>query len=80
VVVEHAFNALGKQRWADLCEFKAGSTDKFQDSQNYYTEKLCFKKERERAEEMAQWSRVPTALPKVMSSNSSNHVMAHNHL
>jgi hypothetical protein len=28
---------------------------------------------------MAQWLRAPTALPKVVSSNPSNHMMAHNH-
>jgi hypothetical protein len=32
-----------------------------------------------RAGEMAQWLRVPTALPKVQSSNPSNHMVAHNH-
>jgi hypothetical protein len=29
---------------------------------------------------MAQWLRAPTALPKVPSSNPSNHMVAHNHL
>ena len=29
---------------------------------------------------MAPWLRVPTALPKVPSSNPSNHMVAHNHL
>jgi hypothetical protein len=29
---------------------------------------------------MAQWVRAPTALPKVQSSNPSNHMVAHNHL
>jgi hypothetical protein len=33
-----------------------------------------------RAGEMAQWLRVPTALPKVLSSNPSNHMVAHNYL
>jgi hypothetical protein len=33
-----------------------------------------------RAGEMAQWLRALTVLPKVVSSNSSNHMMAHNHL
>jgi hypothetical protein len=33
----------------------------------------------ERAGELAQWLRVPTALPKVLSSNPSNHMVAHNH-
>jgi hypothetical protein len=32
------------------------------------------------ASETAQWVRALTALPKVLSSNSSNHVVAHNHL
>jgi hypothetical protein len=33
-----------------------------------------------RAGEMAQQLRVLTALPEVLSSISSNHMMAHNHL
>jgi hypothetical protein len=33
-----------------------------------------------RAGEMAQWLRALTALPEVMSSNPSNHMVAHNHL
>jgi hypothetical protein len=32
------------------------------------------------AGEMAQWLRTLTALPEVLSSNPSNHVVAHNHL
>jgi hypothetical protein len=32
-----------------------------------------------RAGEMAHWLRALTALPKVLSSNPSNHMMAHNH-
>jgi hypothetical protein len=31
------------------------------------------------AGEMAQWLRALTALPKVLSSNASNHMVAHNH-
>jgi hypothetical protein len=31
------------------------------------------------AGEMAQWLRVLTALPKVLSSNTSNHLVAHNY-
>jgi hypothetical protein len=31
------------------------------------------------AGEMAQWLRALTALPKVLSSNPSNHMVAHNH-
>jgi hypothetical protein len=29
---------------------------------------------------MAEWLRAPTALPKVLSSIPSNHMVAHNHL
>ena len=33
----------------------------------------------ERSREMAQQLRVPTALPKFLSSNPSNHMVTHNH-
>jgi len=33
-----------------------------------------------RAGKMAQWLRAPTALPEVLSSIPSNHMVAHNHL
>jgi hypothetical protein len=33
-----------------------------------------------RAGEMSQRLRAPTALPQVLSSNPSNHMVAHNHL
>jgi hypothetical protein len=49
----------------------------FQDSQGY-TEKPCLK--HNGAGEMAQWLRALTAPLKVLSSNSSNHMVAHNHL
>jgi hypothetical protein len=42
--------------------------------------KLRFENEPTRAEEMAQWLRALTALLKVLSSNSSNHMVTHNHL
>jgi hypothetical protein len=32
------------------------------------------------AREMTQWLRALTALPEVLSSNPSNHMVAHNHL
>jgi hypothetical protein len=32
------------------------------------------------AGEMAQWLRALTSLPEVLSSNPSNHMVAHNHL
>ena len=37
-------------------------------------------KDRARAGEMAQWLRAPAALPEVLSSIPSNHMVAHNHL
>jgi hypothetical protein len=36
-------------------------------------------KGRTRTGGMAQWLRAPSALPKVLSSNPSNHMVAHNH-
>jgi hypothetical protein len=33
-----------------------------------------------RAGKMAQWVRALIALPKVLNSNPSNHIVAHNHL
>jgi len=36
-------------------------------------------KEENRAGEMAQWLRALTALPGALSSNPSNHMVAHNH-
>jgi hypothetical protein len=79
---------LGRQR---LYKGYKGSTEalqsEFQDSQGY-TEKPCLEKQRQTnkqtknqqgAGEMAQWLRAPTDLPKVLSSNPSNHMVAHNH-
>jgi hypothetical protein len=40
---------------------------------------LPFKNVLSRAGEMAQWLRALTALPKVLSSNPSNHMVAHNY-
>jgi hypothetical protein len=34
----------------------------------------------QRAGEMAQWLRAPTALPEILSSNPSNYMVAPNHL
>jgi hypothetical protein len=43
-------------------------------------EKSSFEKPKEGAGEMAQRLRALTALPKVLSSIPSNHMVAHNHL
>jgi len=46
---------------------------------NFYNRLFeCFKKLGD--EEMAQWLRALTALPEVLSSIPSNHMVAHNHL
>jgi hypothetical protein len=42
--------------------------------------KMLLKKNYVGAGEVAQWVRVLTALMKVLSSNPSNHMVAHNHL
>ena len=47
---------------------------------NFVTKSMAFKKSHTGVGEMAQQLRVPTALPKVLSSIPSNHMVAHNHL
>jgi hypothetical protein len=48
---------------------------------NKQTNKQKNKKEKaNKAGEMAQWLSSPTALPEVLSSNPSKHIVAHNHL
>jgi hypothetical protein len=47
---------------------------------SYTKIKIIFKKSEIRAGEMAQRLRALTALSKVLSSNPSNHMVAHNHL
>jgi hypothetical protein len=83
--------ALGRQRQADFWVWaQPGLQSEFQDSQGY-KEKPCLEKTNNKtktknkktktkmgggAGEMAQWLRAPTALPKVLSSNPSNHMVA----
>jgi hypothetical protein len=72
---------LGRQRQVDCCEFT--QTDRQTDRQTrpaWSTGEKCLKRKKKGAGEMAQWLRAPTALPKVLSSNPSNHMVAHNHL
>jgi hypothetical protein len=47
--------------------------------QTYTALNSYIKKCRKRAGKMAQWLRALTALPKVLSSNPSNRMVAHNH-
>jgi hypothetical protein len=47
---------------------------------DYISTYVCNMKIQDRAGEMAQRLRALTALPKVLSSNPSNHMVAHNHL
>jgi hypothetical protein len=44
------------------------------------TKKPHLKKQKQKTGEMAQQLRALTALPEILSSNPSNHMMAHNHL
>jgi hypothetical protein len=66
---------LRRQRQADLCEFK----DRLVYRMSSRTDKAT-QENLSRAREMAQRLRALTALPKVLSSNPSNHMVAHNHL
>jgi hypothetical protein len=59
-----------------------GLHTEFQDSQGY-TEKPCLKKLKKKKKwtgKMAHWLGTLTALPEVLSSIPSNHMVAHNHL
>jgi hypothetical protein len=60
--------------------FNPSSQSEFQDSQGN-TEKPCLEKNKNQngAGEMTQWLRALTALPKVLSSNPTNHMVAYNH-
>ena len=46
---------------------------------NFVVDCIVVLRQRIGAGEMAQWLRAVTALPKVPSSNPSNHMVAHNH-
>lgn len=77
--------ALGRQRQADLHEFETSLVYKvFQDSQGYTQRETLSRKTNKKqsggAGEMAQWLRAMTALPEVLSSIPSNHMVVHNHL
>ena len=82
------FPALQRQRQTDLCEFEAsldykGGSRITRDvtqrnpasKPNNYNNKNII-----RAGEMAQRLRALTALPEVLSSIPSNHMVTHNHL
>jgi hypothetical protein len=47
--------------------------------ESFYHKKMIFKKKKA-GEKMTQQLRALTALPEVLSSNPSNHMVAHNHL
>jgi hypothetical protein len=67
--------ALGKLRQEDCFDFKTNPGCIVRSYLKQNEQKLP-----NRAGEMAQWLRALTALLKILSSNSSNHMMAHNHL
>jgi hypothetical protein len=76
-------------RGRQISEFEASLVYRvsFQDSQGC-TEKPCLKKQNKNKNRQMFWGlvrwlsrvRALTALPKVLSSNPSNHKVAHNHL
>jgi hypothetical protein len=50
------------------------------DSFHYLETLYCLRMAQSVGEKMAQWLRAPTALPEVLSSIPSNHMVTHNHL
>jgi hypothetical protein len=56
------------------------SGKKKKNSYSVLIHEINIKKKIKRAGEMAQWVRALTALPEVLSSIPSNHMVAHNHL
>ena len=89
-MVLHVFNTSTWEAEAGRCVWvqgQPGLESEFQDSQSYTKKPCLWKKQKERKEitllgagEMAQWLRALTALPEVLSSIPSNHMVAHNHL
>jgi hypothetical protein len=75
----HSFNrsTWEAEKQVDLREFKASLSSK--ETISKPQKKISLKPKRE-AGEMAQPLRAPSALPEVLSSNPSNHIVAHNHL
>jgi hypothetical protein len=66
-----------RQRQADLCEFKALLV--YRVPSKATPRNPVLKKEKQGAGEMAQLVRALTVLPKVLSSNPSNHVVTYNY-
>jgi hypothetical protein len=76
LLVAHAFNSSTPEAEASVSlqvQGQPGLHSEFQDRQDYTKETVS------RAGEMAQQLRALTALLKVLSSNPSNHIVAHNH-
>jgi hypothetical protein len=63
----------------DLCELEASRIYIVSSGRAKNTKRNSVSK-RNKAGEMAQWLRALTALPEVLSSIPSNHIVAHNHL
>jgi hypothetical protein len=74
---------FSRQKQADLCEFNTGLAHRAQNSEDYIR-RPCLKnkqtKNPQRSGEVAQQLRALTALPEVLSSIPSNHMVVHNHL
>ena len=73
--------ALGKQRQAELSEFKVRLVYIMSSSLARITQRNpVLKNKIMGAGEMAHWVRALSALQKVLSSNPTNHMVAHNYL
>jgi hypothetical protein len=72
--------ALRRQRQGHLCDFKTNLVYRASSQTARATQRNPVSKNNKQAREMAQQLRALTALPKVLSSNPSNHMVAHNHL
>jgi hypothetical protein len=59
------------------CKYTLGRRETFEEKK---CSNFIVKKSGSGTGEMAQWLRALTALLKVLSSNPSNHMVAHNHL
>jgi hypothetical protein len=70
------------KKWEWVGRRGEGTGDFWDSTGNVNEENILKKKKKKKkpgAGEMAQWLRAPTALPKVLNSNPSNHMVANNH-
>jgi hypothetical protein len=66
-------------RGRQISEFKASLVYRVSSRTARAIQRNLDSKNQKRAGEMAQWLRALTSLPKILSSNPNNHMVAHNH-